>query len=75
MAPVPFFGPGCLVDDYYKGDLHSLMTNIGQSAVAIVMYYAPWDADSKDTREIFEEAAQFFGGDVCIINFIIFSNT
>ncbi|KAK6623870.1 hypothetical protein RUM44_010726 [Polyplax serrata] len=59
-TPVPFFPRNSVVVDYYKGTVNAAFQRVSEVDLAVVMYYAPWDADSQVTRAEFESAGQFF---------------
>ncbi|XP_050541765.1 thioredoxin domain-containing protein 11 isoform X2 [Daktulosphaira vitifoliae] len=59
-SPKPFFHSNSCVEDYYDGDLKAALDKAFQVDLAVIMFYAPWDVDSIESREAFEEA--------CIIN-------
>lgn len=54
--PKPFFRTNSCVDDYYSGNLDAVLNKVNLADVAVVMFYAPWDADSIDSQEAFIEA-------------------
>lgn len=54
--PKPFFRTNSCVEDFYTGDLKTALEKASLADVAVVMYYAPWDADSIDSQEAFIEA-------------------
>lgn len=61
---MPFFPRNSVVVDYYKGTVNAAFQRVSEVDLAVVMYYAPWDADSQVTRAEFESAGQFFKDEV-----------
>lgn len=53
-----------MVVDYYKGNVNSAFKRASEVDLSIVMYYAPWDADSQNAKKEFEAAAVFFNEEV-----------
>jgi len=56
--PKPFFRTNSCVDDFYTGNLKAVLEKASLSDMAVVMFYAPWDADSIDAQEAFIEACE-----------------
>ncbi|XP_050422897.1 thioredoxin domain-containing protein 11 [Adelges cooleyi] len=59
-SPKPFFHGNLCVEDYYQGNLNDALSKVSLVDLAVLMFYAPWDADSIESRQAFEEA--------CLIN-------
>ncbi|XP_023239102.1 thioredoxin domain-containing protein 11-like [Centruroides sculpturatus] len=62
--PQKFFSSSSLVADFYLGNLQALNTLISENDIAIVLYYAPWDAGSMHAKEEFETVARFYHTEV-----------
>lgn len=58
-AAFPFFPKGSIVTDYYRGQISQAYEAARESDIAFVMFYAPWDAKSQDTRKEFDLAARY----------------
>ncbi|XP_025207920.1 thioredoxin domain-containing protein 11 [Melanaphis sacchari] len=56
--PKPFFPANSCVKDFYTGNLKAVLEKATVSDIAVVMFYAPWDADSIDSQEAFIEACE-----------------
>jgi len=56
--PKPFFRANSCVQDFYAGNLKAVLEKASVSDIAVVMFYAPWDADSIDSQEAFIEACE-----------------
>jgi len=56
--PKPFFRANSCVEDFYTGNLKAVLEKATLSDIAVVMFYAPWDADSIDSQEAFIEACE-----------------
>lgn len=56
--PKPFFRANSCVQDFYTGNLKAVLEKASVSDIAVVMFYAPWDADSIDSQEAFIEACE-----------------
>lgn len=56
--PKPFFRADSCVEDFYTGNLKSVLEKVTLADIAVVMFYAPWDADSIDSQEAFIEACK-----------------
>lgn len=56
--PKPFFRSNSCVEDFYTGNLKTVLEKATLADVAVVMFYAPWDADSIDSQEAFIEACE-----------------
>ena len=60
-APNPLFGGAeSFVDDYFTGDIFSAFEEADQYENALLMFYAPWDADCTRAKEILEVVAKTF---------------
>ena len=60
-TPHPLFGgPNSFVDDYFTGDIFSAFEEADQYENALLMFYAPWDADCTRAKEILEVVAKTF---------------
>lgn len=64
--PKPFFRANSCVDDFYTGDLKAVLDKTTLADLAIVMFYAPWDADSIDSQKAFVEACNINKNEVTI---------
>lgn len=62
--PKPFFRSNSCVDDFYTGNLKAALEKASLADVAVVMFYAPWDADSVDSQEAFNEACKINNDEV-----------
>lgn len=56
--PKPFFNSNSCVTDFYTGDLTSVLNIVDMVDLAVVFFYAPWDADSIHSKEAFIEACE-----------------
>lgn len=56
--PKPFFRANSCVDDFYTGNLKTVLEKTTLTDLAVVMFYAPWDADSIDSQEAFIKACE-----------------
>jgi len=56
--PKPFFRANSCVEDFYTGNLKAVLEKASIADIAVVMFYAPWDADSIDSQEAFIEACE-----------------
>ncbi|XP_018323145.1 thioredoxin domain-containing protein 11 isoform X2 [Agrilus planipennis] len=56
----PFFPKDSLVIDYYKGELVSANERAHNADFSFVMFYAPWSAECRKTRDEFEIVAKHF---------------
>jgi len=61
-SPQTFFSHGSpwqnlLVEDIFDGDLTTLKSHVGAAEWTLVLYYAPWDADSATARNALANAA------------------
>jgi len=65
--PKPFFRTNSCVEDFYTGNLKAVLEKATVSDIAVVMFYAPWDADSIDSQEAFIEACENNKDEVIII--------
>lgn len=77
--PEIFFTPPSLVTDYYEGNFESLSSLLKEKDVALVTFYAPWDAASLQVREEIEIVAKFYHNEVClmvkfVLHLLFFSN-
>lgn len=54
----PFFPPGSIVKDWYRGQLSEAINLATESDLSFVMYYAPWDAESQAVRHEFNIVSQ-----------------
>lgn len=55
--PVPLFG-GLFVDDYYSGDVFAAFAEADLHESALIMFYAPWDADCQRAASVLEAVAR-----------------
>jgi hypothetical protein len=69
--PKPFFRANSCVDDFYTGNLKTVLEKTSLTDLAIVMFYAPWDADSIDSREAFIKACEINKEEVIINKYLI----
>lgn len=53
-----------MVQDYPYGNLISLQKKVALADVALVMFYAPWSAESQHARPVYEAAAKLFHREV-----------
>ncbi|XP_050076813.1 thioredoxin domain-containing protein 11 [Anopheles maculipalpis] len=58
--PVPFFAKGSLVNDWPTGALGTTQTRVSVSELSLVLYYAPWCAESQFARHAYERVAQLY---------------
>uniref|UniRef100_A0A182M1D6 Thioredoxin domain-containing protein n=1 Tax=Anopheles culicifacies TaxID=139723 RepID=A0A182M1D6_9DIPT len=58
--PVPFFTKGSLVNDWPTGALGTTQTRVSVSELSLVLYYAPWCAESQFARHAYERVAQLY---------------
>ncbi|XP_049284689.1 thioredoxin domain-containing protein 11 [Anopheles funestus] len=58
--PVPFFSKGSLVNDWPTGALGTTQTRVSVSELSLVLYYAPWCAESQFARHAYERVAQLY---------------
>ena len=58
--PKPFFPRGSLVHDYPTGHLDHVQNRVSQSELSLVMFYAPWCAESQHARSSYEYVARLF---------------
>uniref|UniRef100_A0A182W6F2 Thioredoxin domain-containing protein n=1 Tax=Anopheles minimus TaxID=112268 RepID=A0A182W6F2_9DIPT len=58
--PVPFFPKGSLVNDWPTGALGTTQTRVSVSELSLVLYYAPWCAESQFARHAYERVAQLY---------------
>lgn len=58
--PKSFFPKGSLVHDYPTGHLDQVQHRVAHSDLSLVMFYAPWCAESQYARLAFEYAARLF---------------
>ncbi|XP_053665338.1 uncharacterized protein LOC128714490 [Anopheles marshallii] len=58
--PVPFFSKGSLVNDWPTGALGTTQTRVSVSELSLVLYYAPWCAESQYARHAYERVAQLY---------------
>ncbi|CAH0563678.1 unnamed protein product [Brassicogethes aeneus] len=58
-AAYPFFPKNSTVKDWYKGQISKGIELARSADVTIMMFYAPWSAESQSAREEFEKAAVF----------------
>uniref|UniRef100_A0A182TBY8 Thioredoxin domain-containing protein n=1 Tax=Anopheles maculatus TaxID=74869 RepID=A0A182TBY8_9DIPT len=58
--PVPFFAKGSLVNDWPTGALGTTQTRVSVSELSLVLYYAPWCAESQYARHAYEQVAQLY---------------
>lgn len=58
--PQPFFPLDSFVRDYPRGNLNALQTKVALSDLSIVMFYAPWSADSQRARPVLETVSKIF---------------
>lgn len=56
--PKPFFRANSCVEDFYTGNLKPVLEKTTLVDIVVVMFYAPWDADSIDSKEAFNEACE-----------------
>lgn len=57
---VPFFPKGSLVHDWPSGALGTTQTRVSVSELSLVLYYAPWCAESQHARQAYEQVAQMY---------------
>uniref|UniRef100_A0A182TWF4 Thioredoxin domain-containing protein n=1 Tax=Anopheles melas TaxID=34690 RepID=A0A182TWF4_9DIPT len=57
---VPFFAKGSLVSDWPTGALGTTQTRVSVSELSLVLYYAPWCAESQYARHAYEQVAQLY---------------
>lgn len=48
-----------------------MLNNVDMVDLAVVMFYAPWDADSMNSREAFIEACEINKDEVIILNILL----
>lgn len=58
--PKPFFPKGSLVHDYPGGHLDHVQNRVSLSELSLVMFYAPWCAESQYARATYEYVARLF---------------
>jgi len=59
--PEPFFSSSSWVDDYFAGDIYAAMQEAQAfPAGALILFYAPWDADSISARDEMEAVSMAF---------------
>ena len=58
--PKPFFGPDSAIDDFYGGDVYGAFAEADLHENALLIYYAPWDADSRAARNVLELISDIF---------------
>lgn len=71
--PKPFFRANSCVDDSYTGNLKAVLEKAALTDLAVVMFYAPWDADSIDSQEAFIKACEINKDEVIIYKQNIFN--
>ena len=60
-APKPLFGgENSYIDDYYTGDIFAAFEEANNFENALMMFYAPWDADCIRAVNIIETVAKTF---------------
>lgn len=59
-----FFSIKSVVQDYPYGNLISLQKKVSLADVALVMFYAPWSAESQHARPVYESVAKLFHREV-----------
>lgn len=62
--PKRFFNNKSPVRDYPHGNLISLQKKVSLADVALVMFYAPWSAESQHARPVYEATARLFQHEV-----------
>lgn len=63
-SPKPFFTQGSFIHDWPAGNLGPTQLRVAGSDVSLVMYYAPWCAESQYAREAYENVARLFYRDI-----------
>lgn len=58
--------------DYYQGNFESLWKLVKEKDVALVTFYAPWDAACLQVREEIENVAKFYHNEVIVVTTISF---
>lgn len=54
--------------DYYKGAVNLAFQRASKADLTVIMYYAPWDAESQAVRSEYEAAAQLMHEEVIYLN-------
>lgn len=55
--PAPIFPLGSPVTDFYRGQLSEALLRASEADVSFIMYYAPWDAESREMQRYFDAVA------------------
>ncbi|KAL0278669.1 UNVERIFIED_CONTAM: hypothetical protein PYX00_000422 [Menopon gallinae] len=63
-SPTPFFSKNSVVSDYYKGTVNLAFQRASKADLTVIMYYAPWDAESQAVRSEYEAAAHLLHEEV-----------
>lgn len=58
--PKRFFPSGSATIDYRRGDLTIVENQVARADITLVLFYAPWSAESQRARTIYETVAQQF---------------
>lgn len=53
------------MSDHYRGTVNLAFQKASEVDLTLIMYYAPWDAESQAARPEFEAAALFLHEEVC----------
>lgn len=60
MPAKPFFPKGSLVHDWPAGQLGASQNKVALSELSLVLFYAPWCAESQHARHSYEFVARLF---------------